>query len=304
MTRRVVFVRVGWMQFYGLRPEDSGPIGGGAFNRSDRGSEVENFKDRNGTCYGYAQVSRLGAGFNLDRVAGQPIDGEKLSDVLVVSVATRPSGRQVVVGWHSSATIYRKSYDRPRGGYNGYNFAAPARGAVLLHEGTRCWRIPKGADGMGQANVCYARDIDGRRRRDPWIARVLNLIKRYRGNRRGEPDDALEAREGERFRIETLRFVRDPEVARTCIARDRYRCRHCGFALDQRHFLRGTNGISNILHAHHVRPLADGKRNTRVEDLVTLCPTCHAVAHAIARAMDADAVTLALLRRHYRPTSR
>ncbi|MER8536669.1 HNH endonuclease [Mesorhizobium sp. M1005] len=37
-----------------------------------------------------------------------------------------------------------------------------------------------------------------------------------------------------------------------------------------------------MFDAHHLQPLAAGNRESRVDDLVVLCPTCHRWAHAKA----------------------
>lgn len=302
-NERVDFVRVGWMQYYGLQLEPGGPIGGGAYNEEHVGSEIENFKPRRGMCYGFAQVSRTAGGFNLARIAGERNAGDQLDGVLVVSVARRPGGSQRVVGWHSKATIYRESHDRPGGGYGVYNFKAQRQRTILLNERFRAWKIPKGAAGMGQSTVFYTRYPDGRLRRDRWIREILQNITRYRAARQTKLVAKLEAEEGRRFRYETERATREPALVRACLERDDYRCRHCGFAVDNQRFSSDIlPAISLILHAHHVHPLRDGIRKNRLEHLVTLCPTCHAVAHSIARAVDSAEVRLSLLRKYYRPT--
>lgn len=46
-------------------------------------------------------------------------------------------------------------------------------------------------------------------------------------------------------------------------------CEACGFADD----------LSAMFDAHHLRPLAAGERESRVDDLAVLCPTYHRTAH-------------------------
>jgi 5-methylcytosine-specific restriction endonuclease McrA len=297
---RVIFIRVGWMSYYdGLKREPEGPIGGGRFNETGAGSEVENFKNRAGTCRGYAQISRAAGGFNLDRIAGKSVSGDRLPGVLVVSVAKWPIGGQMVVGWHANATVFRDAPKRPGRAYAQYNFEAPYPQAVLLPEHLRRWPVPKGKSGMGQSNVLYLNDSAERPRRHRWIQSILKQVADYRGNRRGELDPVLEEEEGRRFREETDRLVRDPSLVIACLKRDEFRCRHCGFRIEAAQFRKVSLAQSRILHAHHVRPLADGRRKTRLNSLITLCPNCHAIAHALARSVDAKTVDLALLRRFY-----
>lgn len=52
MQTNVVFARVGWMRYYGARPEPDGPRAGGAFNDEHEGAEIENFKVRRGRLFG------------------------------------------------------------------------------------------------------------------------------------------------------------------------------------------------------------------------------------------------------------
>jgi 5-methylcytosine-specific restriction protein A len=53
--------------------------------------------------------------------------------------------------------------------------------------------------------------------------------------------------------------------------RDGYRCQACGLKLK----VKGKY----IIECHHKEPLAWGERETKIDDLVCLCPTCHRVAH-------------------------
>ena len=294
---RLVFVRVGWMRFYdGLRREPDGPIGGGSFNAEEPGSEVENFTARRGWYLGYATLPGGADSYNLERVAGAPVGGSQLTNVLVVSVAKRPGGGQVVVGWHGQATLLSGYPNRPRSGYGVYNFRAPVGPSVLLPVHARSWEVPKGASGMGQANVYY---VDGRRRRHYWVQRVLRGIASYRRDRRGGTE-LPEVEEGLRRRTEADRLARSPKLIAACLERDRFRCRHC--KLEPRaHLTRIALKSTPILQVHHIRPLSHGKRRTRIADLLTLCPTCHAMAHALSRATGSAEVDLHLLREFYRP---
>ena len=178
----VVVVRIGWMTWYrGVASGEAGPVGGGSFNDSDIGSEVENFAPIDGWCHGYAQVSRRSGGFNLRRIDHGALDGHA-GGVLVIMVARSPAlGSQVVVGWYSRATVFAQAMDRPSG-YGLYNFEAPRDGCVLLPIETRLWRVPKGAGGMGQANVLYVLDDDGIHREYEWLSGIVDRIVDYDGD--------------------------------------------------------------------------------------------------------------------------
>jgi hypothetical protein len=107
-----------------------------------------------------------------------------------------------------------------------------------------------------------------------------------------------EAEEGERVKHEASRFVRAPHLALERLRKDNYRCRHCGFSVEK--LTNAPKSLSRVLHVHHIRPLSDtGNGTTKLSDLITLCPTCHAVAHAIARAKGKDLVNLKLLQKYF-----
>ena len=102
--RRVLFARVGWMRFYnGSVPGDERPVGGGSYNESNIGHEVYNFRETDERLYGYFQPP-----MSTDIVALERIDREaspstkQLNDVLVIFVARRPDGGQVIVGWYGN----------------------------------------------------------------------------------------------------------------------------------------------------------------------------------------------------------
>jgi hypothetical protein len=113
--------------------------------------------------------------------------------------------------------------------------------------------------------------------------------------------DEEEADEGRRLWYEAERFKRDPSLVRGRLKKDDYRCAHCGFTVDAKYFPTELRSMSRVVHVHHIRPLLDGRRKTKLTDLVTLCPTCHAVAHAIATSLTKRLVSVALLKKHYHP---
>jgi hypothetical protein len=116
-------------------------------------------------------------------------------------------------------------------------------------------------------------------------------------------EEELSTEEGYRVRHEIERFKRDPELVRARLNMDNSRCAHCGFSVNGACFPTDLRSMSRVVHVHHVRPLMDGVRTTKLTDLVTLCPTCHAVGHAIASSLGLDLVDLAVLRKHYRPST-
>jgi len=82
--------------------------------------------------------------------------------------------------------------------------------------------------------------------------------------------DTEESIEGYTTERKYLTYYRNAAVVLKCKKRDNYTCRSCGFSLR-------VNGRS-IVECHHLVPLANGgERVTSVDDLISLCPTCHRV---------------------------
>ncbi|MCP5449263.1 MAG: DUF4357 domain-containing protein [Gammaproteobacteria bacterium] len=52
---------------------------------------------------------------------------------------------------------------------------------------------------------------------------------------------------------------------------DNYTCQACGLLMQI--------GNKAVIECHHLNPIALGERETTIEDLVSLCPTCHRIAH-------------------------
>ena len=177
---RVVFIRVGWMTYYGYVDDGSRPVGGGSHNIENEGAESSNFRfDKDGECLGYVHINVTPPAFNLWRIVGPGIeDRTKADGVLVVSVARDPvNGGQVVVGWHANATCHAFYSEDPRA----HLFTARLQDCVLLPPEERVIPVPRGKGGMGQFNVCYTRNGDGSTKVAEWIERVLAYIEGYAG---------------------------------------------------------------------------------------------------------------------------
>jgi len=84
-----------------------------------------------------------------------------------------------------------------------------------------------------------------------------------------EDPRALEGYELDRH---VLVYARNAQIAEQRKQLDRYRCQACGFHLN-------VNG-RYVIECHHTRPVAQsGVREVHIEELVSLCPTCHRIAH-------------------------
>ncbi|HAV1516306.1 TPA: hypothetical protein JG821_004609, partial [Vibrio parahaemolyticus] len=64
---------------------------------------------------------------------------------------------------------------------------------------------------------------------------------------------------------------RDQQLVKQRKELDNYTCQVCDFSL--------TIEGKSIIECHHLLPLNFGERETKIEDLVCLCPTCHRIAH-------------------------
>ncbi|MBI5529816.1 MAG: HNH endonuclease [Deltaproteobacteria bacterium] len=112
------------------------------------------------------------------------------------------------------------------------------------------------------------------------------------------PPAKIGAVEGHTVYAEVARRERDTELKEECLRRDEHQCQHCGFGRDWVH---SDIGRKVIVHVHHIHPLkdTDGAVETSIDDLLTLCPTCHGVIHAVADAQGIEKLDLKVLKRYY-----
>ena len=82
-------------------------------------------------------------------------------------------------------------------------------------------------------------------------------------------EEALDL-EGDKEEVAGYRIRRSAKLVKGAKERDRYSCQACEFHFEDQ-----------IVHVHHLDPLSEYKRpkETKLEDLITLCPTCHYLAH-------------------------
>jgi 5-methylcytosine-specific restriction endonuclease McrA len=127
------------------------------------------------------------------------------------------------------------------------------------------------------------------RRASAFFKEVLHLLHQ---------PEAPEKRPGIYPRIENRRVVRQHEarerasiLAEDCKIRDNYTCQVCGLRLQD---VYGELG-REFAEAHHNVPLSqlEGEVENTVNDLTTVCPSCHRILHR----MDGKAGDIARLRR-------
>jgi predicted HNH restriction endonuclease len=84
-------------------------------------------------------------------------------------------------------------------------------------------------------------------------------------------DDA-QALEGYERDARVMLKSRNAALAQQRREMDDYLCQACGFRLKV--------GETYVIDVHHLNPLADfGESITSIDELVSLCPTCHRIAH-------------------------
>ncbi len=88
----------------------------------------------------------------------------------------------------------------------------------------------------------------------------------------------IRSSEGKRVWKLSQAIERDPDLKLEVKAQNRAKnggvvcCEACGF----------SDTLDGMFDAHHLQPLAAGVRESRADDLVVLCPTCHRWAHVKA----------------------
>ncbi|MGQ9799680.1 MAG: HNH endonuclease [Ignavibacterium sp.] len=82
----------------------------------------------------------------------------------------------------------------------------------------------------------------------------------------------IEAVEGYREDKVYLYTTRNKDIVLKRKQLDDYTCQICGFKFE-------LNG-KKIIECHHLKPLSDGEaRITKIDDLISVCPTCHRIIH-------------------------
>jgi predicted HNH restriction endonuclease len=102
------------------------------------------------------------------------------------------------------------------------------------------------------------------------------------------------AEEGAEYIEEVKKRTRNRVLASCRLELDELTCQGCGFS-PPRDLRAGVPLKGTVVEVHHMNPVADGERETTLQDLVTLCPTCHRLLHAIGRTLGTNLLGLDLL---------
>lgn len=70
--------------------------------------------------------------------------------------------------------------------------------------------------------------------------------------------------------------VRNAALRNEVLRQKGRKCVVCGFDGDKVY----GKPMGNIIQVHHLNPIANGERNTTIDDLVPVCPNCHAAIHS------------------------
>ena len=95
-----------------------------------------------------------------------------------------------------------------------------------------------------------------------------------------EPQDGHEIPEGAKTQVMVNRYERHPEARRRCLDHFGYECQVCGLRFEERYGELGRE----FMQVHHKLPLSeiadhDNYTVNPLEDLVPVCPNCHAMLH-------------------------
>ena len=84
----------------------------------------------------------------------------------------------------------------------------------------------------------------------------------------------LEDDEGQKIEVKGYRLHRSSLLVEQVKKRDGHTCKACGFFFH-----------NQIVHVHHLDPISERKSSTTTtaDDLITLCPNCHYLAHYYLR---------------------
>lgn len=240
---RVIFVRIGWMKNYqGPSSGDPRPEAGGKWNRKNIGAESFNFQPIDGKCYGYFKPPGKNDDVDLSLIDPAHSDGDELPHTKIIWVARKPDGGQVVVGWYRDATLLhtlRRFPPQTSQANRVYNCYCEVPNAQLLPVTERTWTVPRGRNSIGQRNIFYPLDSEGKLRLRGshlrWAIEILRKVDAYDVSHSREPAIATETSsvaEGQGFVVDsTLRRAIEEHAMKVATAH----FKHAGYRVDDQH---------------------------------------------------------------------
>lgn len=117
------------------------------------------------------------------------------------------------------------------------------------------------------------RQVAGRGLRTPDARCALYILdERYKRLGRFLPERFEQSwAEGARSETRLSKAERDPLIRRAALRHYGLQCRACD--------LRASEAHAAMIEIHHLDPIAEGERRTKLEDVIPLCRNCHALAH-------------------------
>lgn len=176
---RVLFCNIVWMKKYqGITEDDKPKYIGEYVREEDAASDIFNFSEYNGRCYGYV------------RHTGELVPPhEEDTNCLVVWCAFKDKNQGRVVGWYKDAALfaeeqYQPSFTNPDYELD-YFFSAESKNCVLLPENRRVLKVERAAKagrgkGFGKDDVWFA---DSEYAKTVLVPEVLRFIESYDGPR-------------------------------------------------------------------------------------------------------------------------
>lgn len=286
---KMLFCNIGYMKEYNGPGEIKN--GGSFVEENGFGHEEINFKEVDGYCYGFVESSN--GKINLKRIDDNIVNNT-LSNVTIIWCARGDNGR-TIVGYYKNATVYgdMQHYEL-NSKYIGYYFKCRVEDAVLLEEKDRIFKFPQSKKGnFGRANIWYA-DADLSQQTLESVEKFLDSIKDtsvtqiidYEEQERNEI-----LREGNQESRLTNYYERNPILREECIKKYGYVCQVCNINLMEFY----GPVAKEFIHVHHIVPISTFKEEheTKVDDLITVCPNCHAMLH---RKLSGKEVTIDILK--------
>lgn len=252
----ILYCRVGWMNSYQGSIEEK-PQGGGKYNKDNIGYEVYNYLGYHGEYYGFVEAG-INKSIHIERICGDK-NAEFAEHILVVWVATKPSGGQYIVGWYKDATVFRNIQTVPAhvmskrslNDHNAYNIFST--NTFLIDSDNRNYCI----DGMGHSNIWYGNDMEDEN--------VKKYIQNYEINYRNRielVEKNLDTFLGdEREAVVKLRINQD-KFRNGLIRKHKGKCCLCGVT------------YKPLLVASHIKPWAKSNNFEKLdlENGLLLCP--------------------------------
>ena len=86
--------------------------------------------------------------------------------------------------------------------------------------------------------------------------------------------------EGQLIQEERSRRTREPSLVHARLLLDDNTCKNCSYPNTK---IQKISEDEILVDVHHIYPLEDGERETKIEDLISLCPNCHRLIHVLGR---------------------